>query len=148
MNASMKAGLLALSFVPAFAVTSTAIFGSDVRVWVDAASADTDTSRPERQAVMESAQDLQEAIIGGVSNGLALTAARDRARIVVRVTSREAAPGDYRVHAHVTTIDGRAADFTGTSTRQWKQGADDLIRQLAEWVQMHRGDLKAATLTP
>jgi len=140
MNASVKAGLLALSCVPAFAVTSTAIFGSAVRVYVDAASAKIDTSRVGPETLTESAQDLQGAIIGGITSGLVLTATRDRARIVVSVTSREAVHGDYRVHAHVTMIDGPAADFTGTSTHHWKQSADDLVRQLDEWVQMHRGD--------
>ena len=145
MTASVKAGLFALSFVPAFAVTHAAIVGSGVRVYVDAASADADPSRVVPTPVTESAGDLQEAIVGGITHGLALTAVRDRARIVVHVTSREAGQGEYRVQAHATTIDGHAADFTGTSPQQWKRSADDLARQLSEWATTHRGDRLVAT---
>jgi hypothetical protein len=94
--------------------------------------------------VTESALDLRGAIVGGITDGLALTSARDRARVVVRVTSREAVQGDYRVHAHLTTIDGHVADLTGTSRQQWRESAEDLAHQLAEWAKTHRSDRNAA----
>jgi hypothetical protein len=146
MNPSVKACILALSCVPAFAVSSAAIFGSAVPVYVYAASEETGTFRVVPQTLTESAQDLQGAISGGFMNGLALTTVRDRARIVVRVTSRESVQGEYRVQAHVTTIDGQAADFIGASTNQWAQGAADLARQLSQWATTHRGNLQAATI--
>lgn len=146
VKASVKAGLLALSFVPAFAVTSAAIFGSAVRVYVYTALEETDTFHVVPQTLTESVQDLQGAIDGGITNGLAVTTTRERALVVVRVTSREKVQGEYRVHAHVT-IDGHVADFTGTSTHQWRHSAEDLTHQLSEWAKTQRGDLKAATGT-
>src|ERR1700682_5247591 len=136
MTPSVKAGLLALSCVPAFAVTSAAIFGSTARVYVYAASEETATFRVAPQALTESAQDLQAAIVGGIAHDLALTTTRDRARICVRVTGRKAVQGEYRVQAHVT-VDGHGADLTGTSTHQWKQAARQIADQLVAWVKAH-----------
>jgi hypothetical protein len=97
------------------------------------------------RALADSVKDLRDKIGHGLWDILNVTDKRDAAQIVVQVTSREEIQGEYRVHVHVTTIDGHQSDLTGTSTHQWKQSADDLVQQLSEWAKTHRVDLKAAT---
>jgi hypothetical protein len=138
----MKASLLIVAFVLGLATPSFANFGSAVKVYIFAAAEETDTFHVIPRMLADSAKDLRPAIHAGIPrNGLAVTSKRDTAAIVAQVTSREELQGEYRVHVHVTTIDGHEADLTGISTHQWKQSADDVVQQLADWARAHRSDL-------
>jgi hypothetical protein len=140
----MKTCVVAVALLLVASSPSYAIFGSALKVYVYAAVKEEDTFQAIPRTLTDSALDLQIAISGGLTNGLAVTHKQSNAAIVVQVTSREEVQGEYRVHVHVTTIDGHAADLTGTSTHQWKLSADDLIEQLANWAHAHHAEVKQA----
>lgn len=70
------------------------------------------------------------------------TKSREEAAIVVEVVGREVADnGEYRVRVHVTMVDGRESDLTGTSTHQWKQAAKQIADQLVAYAKTHEKEL-------
>ncbi len=133
---ALACSLTVVLAIAAPVVTAGALFG-DVLVYVFAAPAGSDTFQAIPRALSDSVTDLQRWMnTGSLFGGLHTTRAREKARIVVQITAREAVDGEFRVHAHVTA-DGHASDLVGTSTHQWKQSAGDLVDQLAAWAHAH-----------
>jgi hypothetical protein len=91
-------------------------------------------------ALADSAGDVRRAIKDEIG-GRYLTDRRADAAVLVQIMGREEVSGELRVHAHVTTRDGRATDVTGTSTHTWKQSGKVVGDRVTRWVKANEASL-------
>ncbi len=135
----MQAALLTVACVLLLAPSAAA---KNVKVYVFAApvGASGSFAGVPPAALQESVADLIVAIRGSARNGLADTATRADAGLLVEITAREEVNGERRVHARVTLPDGHPADLTGASTHHWQAAADAIAAQLATWVHAQQQD--------
>jgi hypothetical protein len=125
-------------------VATSSAFGSNAKVFIFAAPVGTTADFlggfvP--VALRDSVEDFRREIRG--IRGIAFTTHREDALFVVQALSREEVNGEYRLSAHVTS-EGREADLMGTSTHQWKQCAEQILRQIASWAKAHQAELQKA----
>jgi hypothetical protein len=114
---------------------------NDVKVFVFAVAEGTDNflTQSPSPPLAASVGDIRRAIQD--ARGVTDTPQRKDAVIVVQVVGREEVNSEYRVHGQVTMIDGRTKALTGTSTRQWRQSARQIVQQLTNWVNANPTDV-------
>jgi hypothetical protein len=88
--------------------------------------------------IQDSVMDIARVFNGDFGWGvMKLVTKREKAKIFMQVVGREEVNGNYVVHARATFKD-HTFDLTGTSVHQWKQSADQIARQLADWIKVNR----------